>query len=434
MNRTSFAGRFGLRQRLTLLLGLTTFSLALSVQAAQAPQTDKAAATDKTAAADPTMSYAQRQKLDLSEYTVTDPDASYFDVKARMAMLQRTDNDLLQYNRDQLEHGPSCRQKLSKPPLDSVIRIPGYYPQPKAWELASEPLFDFEDTVSNLAGSYVASGDDYYADCLVQFLDKWATQDALSQFYYNRLEPQGWYSTESMMFAAAMSYSIVRPAIADKRPEAIERINHWLNTLAHKHSSIRGGDPSCCNNHFYRRALYASMIGVLTNDDELFQFGISAIYSALNDLTPRGALPHEMARGRRASHYQNYALLYLVNIMQVASRQGYDLFDFEYHGHTIDDAVQFALDTFDDPTALGDMATHAQYYGFLDDEQYLAWMEIYLSHRKDSRVSHYVSQKRPIDNRSAGGYVTFYFMDPQAQSRALPEPEENKLATFEPDA
>ncbi|WP_295038823.1 alginate lyase family protein [Salinicola sp.] len=432
MNRISTAGRFGLRQGFVLLLGLAAIGPPPSTQAAEATH-DKPSQPSQTSQASRTMSYAERQKLDLSEYMVTDPEASYFDVQARMALLKRTDNDLLQYNRDQLMHGPSCRQELSKPTLDSVIRIPGYYPQPKAWELASEPLFDFEDTVSNLAGAYVASGDYYYADCLVRFLDKWATHDALSRFYYDRLEPQGWYSTESMMFAAAMAYSIVRPVVADKHPEAIERINHWLNALAHKHSAIQGGEPSCCNNHFYRRALYASMIGVLTNDDELFQFGISAIYSALHDLTPRGALPHEMARGRRASHYQNYALLYLVNIMQVAYRQGYDLFDFEYRGHTLDDAVQFALDTFDDPAALGNLATHAQYYGFLDDEQYLAWMEIYLSHRDDDRVAHYVSQKRPVDNRSAGGYVTFYFMDPQAQPRALPEPERTELAAFEPD-
>lgn len=118
----------------------------------------------------------------------------------------------------------------------------------------------------------------------------------------------------------------------------------------------------------------------------------------------------------------------------LAYRQGYDLFNFEYHGHTIDDAVQFALDTFDDPAALGDLATHAQYRGFLDDEQYLAWMEIYLKHRDDPRVSHYVSQKRPIDNRSAGGYVTFYFMDPKDQSHVIPEPDDQQIATtFEPD-
>ncbi|WP_251976861.1 alginate lyase family protein [Salinicola avicenniae] len=399
MNRMSFSNP---RRLVALLAAMALLGLSFSASA---------------------MTYEARQELDLSRYTVTDPDASYFDVDARMALLAQTDNDLLQYNRDQLQHGFSCQQALQTPALDSVIRIPGYYPQPQAWELASEPLFDFEDTMSNLAGAYVASGDDYYADCVVRFLDKWATQDALSDFYYSRRDPQAWYSTESMMFAAAMAYSIVRPAIADERPEAITRINHWLNQLAHRHSSIRGGENSCCNNHFYRRALYASMIGVLTDDDELFQFGVSAIYSALSDMLPNGALPREMARGRRASHYQNYALLYLVNIMQVAYRQGYDLFELEYNGHTINEGVQFALDTFDDPAALGDLATHNQYRGFLDDEQYLAWMEIYLDHRDDARISRYVSQKRPIDNRSAGGYATLYFMDPDAQERALPEPK-----------
>ncbi|WP_251976862.1 alginate lyase family protein [Salinicola avicenniae] len=376
------------------------------------------------------MTYEQRQQLDLSSYVVTAPDASYFDVEARMALLDKTDNDILLNRSAQLARGPSCRQMLAKPPLDGVIRIPGYYPSPEAWELASVPLFEFEDAVTNLAGAYVASGDGYYADCLVRFLDKWARQDAIASFYYSRHDPQAWYSTESLIFAAAFAYSIARPAV-DDRPQAIERIDRWLNRLAWTHSSIRGGKGDCCNNHFYRRALYASMIGVLTKDDELFQFGVSAVYSALSDMTPEGAFPLEMARGRRASHYQNYALIYLVNIMQVAYRQGYDLFALERHGHTIDDAVQFVLDTFEDPAALGDLATHAQYRGFLDDAQYLAWMEIYLRHRDDLRLSEYVRPRRPLDNRSAGGYATFYFMDPGAQRRAIPDAEPDRLAGIE---
>lgn len=378
------------------------------------------------------MPLEQRQNLDLSQYQVTDPDASYFDVAARMDLLANTDNDLLEESRDNLEQGPSCRQLLAKPVLDGVIRIPSYYPQPEAWELASEPLFGFEDAVSNLAGSYVASGDDYYADCLVRFLDQWAQKDAISGFFVSSREPQGWYSTESMMFAAAMAYSIVRPVV--DRPKATSRIDDWLNKLAHQHSAIDGGHPSCCNNHFYRRALYASIIGVLTDDDELFQFGVSAIYSALHDLTPEGALPLEMARGRRASHYQNYALLYLVTIAQVVYRQGYDLFDFTYEGRTLDEAVQFVLDTFDDPAALGELATTAQYRGFLKDEQYFSWMEIYLRHHDDPRMSRYLSEQRPVNNRSAGGYTTFYFMPPEAQARATLEPENQEIMpTFEPN-
>ena len=47
------------------------------------------------AASTQAMSIKERQKLDLSEYTVTRPNASYFDVQERMELLQRTDNPLL---------------------------------------------------------------------------------------------------------------------------------------------------------------------------------------------------------------------------------------------------------------------------------------------------------------------------------------------------
>lgn len=63
----------------------------------------------------------------------------------------------------------------------------------------------------------------------------------------------------------------------------IAEIDKWMVMVAKRHMSYKGGaDGSCCNNHFYRRAVYAAIIGVLNKDDDLFRFGISAIYSALS--------------------------------------------------------------------------------------------------------------------------------------------------------
>ncbi|MEC9483306.1 MAG: alginate lyase family protein [Halomonas sp.] len=368
----------------------------------------------------PAMNLDEREALDLSAYTVTDPDASYFDVEARMALLNRTRNPLLQQQSNQLSYGMSCRQVMDIPPLEKKIRIPGFYPSPEEWRFASGPLIEFEDVVSNLAGSFVASGEPYYAKCLVEFLDHWASRDALMDFFYTWQQPQAWFSTESMIFSAAMAYSIVRPAVEGMAEEK-QRIDAWLNRLAHQHSAIPGHQSSCCNNHFYRRALYATAVGILTQDDELFRFGVSAVYSALSDLLGEGALRLEMKRGRRASHYQNYALLYLIPNMQLIARQGYDVFDLEVNGHTIHDAVDFALDTFEDPSALGDFAPHEQYKGFLKDDQYFAWMEIYQSRFDDPRIAEFLKPYRPIYNRGAGGYVTMYFMDPEDQQRAVLE-------------
>ncbi|MCK0767850.1 alginate lyase family protein [Chromohalobacter canadensis] len=377
------------------------------------------------------MSIEERQKLDLSEYQVTETNASYFDVEARMTQLQHTENPLLLAQVDALATGPSCKQLLQVPPLDTKIRIPGFYPNPKEWREISGPLFQFEKTVANLAGAYVASGDIYYGKCLIRFLDKWAQHDALTQFYYDQAHPQAWFSTESMIFSAATAYSVVRGDV-DGMDDSKQRVNDWLRRLAYKHKAIPGQpNNSCCNNHFYRRALYASMIGVLTEDDELFRFGVSAVYSALHDLTKEGAFRLEMKRGRRASHYQNYALLYLIPNMQIISRQGYDIFDKEIDGYTIEDAVDFAIDIFEDPSALGDMAPHEQYKEFLKDDQYLAWMEIYLSHVDNPRLAQFLKTMRPITNRGAGGYVTLYFMDPDAQQQAYTESQKQRSQVFE---
>ncbi|WP_240464636.1 alginate lyase family protein [Modicisalibacter sp. 'Wilcox'] len=363
------------------------------------------------------MSIKERNQLDLSKYTVNDPNASYFDVPARMKLLQQTENPMLLTQVEALSTGPSCQQLLAIPPLDTEIRIPGFYPSPKAWRKISGPLFQFEKAVAKLAGAYVTSGDVYYGQCLIRFLDKWARHDALLKFYYESSQPQAWFSTESMIFSAAEAYSVVRPAVKGMEEEK-QRVNQWLSKLAYKHKAIPGQpNNSCCNNHFYRRALYASMVGVLTDDDKLFRFGVSAIYSALHDMTEEGALPLEMKRGRRASHYQNYALLYLIPNLQIISRQGYDVFNLEVDGHTIQDAVNFDIEILEDPDKLGDLAPHEQYKGFLKDDQYLAWMEIYLSHFDEPRLEPFLRTMRPIENRGAGGYVTLYFMDPAAQQQ-----------------
>lgn len=373
----------------------------------------------------------EREALDLSAYTVNDPDASYFDVEARMDMLGNTSNALLLQSADTLATGTSCQQLLAIPPITTRLRVPGYYPSPDEWKLASEPLFQFEDSVSLLAGSYVATGDGYYAECLVSFLHRWASHDALMDFHYSGMEPQAWFATESMIFAAAMAYSVVRGHVDDMREERAE-VEEWLQRLAHRHASIPGEDGnSCCNNHFYRRALYAAMVGVLTEDDELFRFGVSAVYSALHDMTDEGALPLEVARGRRATHYQNYALLYLLPIMEIVDRQGYDIHDLEIDGKTIHDAVDFAMEIIDDPEVLGNLAPREQYTDFLQDPQFFAWMELYQARFDDPRIADFLPRLRPVYNRSAGGYMTLYVMSPDAQEHVVIDEELPTTQGFE---
>jgi poly(beta-D-mannuronate) lyase len=353
----------------------------------------------------------QRSALDLSGYVVTDRDAGYFDVAARRAFLGITDDPILRLQMAELGHDVACAQKLALQVLDHELRLPWLYEEPEAWREAVAPLFAFEDAVSNLAGGFVATGDAAFASCLLDLLAQWAEADALMRFYYDPQELQAWFNIEDMLFAAGLAYAVVRDQLPGRAADQ-QRIEDWLVRAAQNHLAIPGGPDSCCNNHLYRRALYATIIGVVAGDDGLFQVGVGALLSALHEMTPRGALPREVARGARAAHYQNYALLYLVPIAQIIERQGYAAFGLKVDGRSLHDAVDFTMHVLEDPTQLGDLAPREQNLWFVGDDQYFAWMEIYLARFDAPRMERWIAQSRPVYNRSAGGYVTLYFWDP----------------------
>jgi len=357
----------------------------------------------------------EREALDLDRYVVVDPSAGYFDVAARQAWLRSTSEPILRQTIGRLRTEVGCRDKLALPVIDHELRMPSFYREQEAWREAIRPLFAFEDAVSDLAGAFVATGDRYFADCLLDLLGKWATADALSEFHYTPTEPQAWFNVEDMLFAAGLGYAVVRDQV-DGRTTEKQRINAWLTRVARNHLSIRGGPSSCCNNHFYRRALYATVIGILNEDDDLFRVGVGALMSALNEMGPRGEFPREISRGARALHYQNYALLYLVPIAELIERQGYAAYGLRIHGRSLHDGVAFAMDILEDPAQVADLGAPRQNLWFLEDDQYFAWMELYLSRFANERIERWLAARRPVYSRSAGGHVTLFFWEPDRPS------------------
>ncbi|MDH3658499.1 MAG: alginate lyase family protein [Alphaproteobacteria bacterium] len=353
-----------------------------------------------------------RRQLDLEHYVVTDRHAGYFDVTARRQWLEHADAPILRRQIDRLAMEVGCRDKLALPIIDHELRMPAFYQNPSAWREAIRPLFAFEDAVSDLAGAYVASGDRYFADCLIDLLHVWAAADALTKFHYTPSERQAWFNIEDLLFAAGLAYAVVRDQIDDRRDDK-DTIDAWLARAARIHLSIEGGPSSCCNNHFYRRALYSTIIGILNAEDDLFRAGVAAIHSALHELGARGELPREISRGERAIHYQNYALLYLIPIAELIERQGYAAYAQSVNGRTLHDAVALAMEILEDPAELRDLAAHAQNLRFIGDRQYFAWMEIYLRRFPNARIERWLAERRPVYNRSAGGHVTLFFWEPK---------------------
>jgi poly(beta-D-mannuronate) lyase len=113
---------------------------------------------------------------------------------------------------------------------------------------------------------------------------------------------------------------------------------------------------------------------------------VTALHSALFEMNPQGSLPREMVRGSRMIHYQNYAVLYLVTIMELIARQGYPIYEYEVDGKTIHRAVDYTLTALEDPEVVERRTGTIQDLWFMEDPQYFAWMELYGARFPSDRI------------------------------------------------
>ena len=126
--------------------------------------------------------------------------------------------------------------------------------------------------------------------------------------------------------------------------------------------------------------------------------------------TPEGALPLEMKRGPLAAHYQNYATMYLSMIAEIAERQGYPFWSLEIDGKSLHSLVATNNKIIADPNhVLRYSKAKEVSLRYRKDNQYFAWFEIYLSRFRNPEMEAWIAGRRPLYNRSLGGYLTAYF-------------------------
>ena len=353
---------------------------------------------------------------ELAAYRVTDPNASFFAVDQRRngSRPARQAAGLaapLPANR--------CSEESLARPIDTFVTIPAFYQDREGWREASAPFFAFEAQVTGFAANYVRTGESVHAHCLLNLLSFWADRGALLAFDYEGNHGQAWYAIQWAAATAGLAYSIVRaePSLSDGRRRAVEA---WLAAVVTKQTGYPGNPVSCCNNHRYWRGLQAAIVGVVTGDDRLFQYGIRAYRAALASMNPDGSLPHEMDRGKRALHYQNFAILPLVFIAEIAARQGYDLYGVAVDGRDIHLAVGFLLRAIEDPAVLRRYTSEEQDVRFIDRRQELNWLEPYHRRFAGPETAPWLTRLRPLSHNWTGGPGTLYFADLDAAADRRP--------------
>lgn len=349
-------------------------------------------------------------KGNMSDYTVRDPLAGYFDLDERRRIATELPNIPVTQARLRAMKAPNHDKVMAIPVQHQTIDIPPFYEKNAEWRIAVAPFRDFEDAVSNLAAANLVAPNDGHADCLIDLLVQWAELNALAKFNYSKQYRQGWFQVESTLFAIGHALAAVRPDILHREDE-LHLIDTWLNRTSRLHFAETGQPGgTCCNNHYYRRAVHAAMIGVVTNDNRLFRQGVGAVYSALTGATHEGALPLELKRGPLAAHYQNYAAMYLAMIAEIATRQGYPLWELEIDGKSLHTLIEFNNKIMADPNfVLAYSGADEVSLKYRKDKQYFAWYELYLARYQNAQMAEWIKDKRPLYNRSLGGHMTLYF-------------------------
>ncbi len=295
---------------------------------------------------------------------VSSPHASYVDVVERQALLQSTTNPLL---REAIKGLPSCVGTSLVTPPTGPIRIPHHYlsgshgPTNPAEAAATRVYGAFEKRITAGMNQYLATGSHTESACALAQLDAWAQAKALLN-YDPKESSQAWFQVEWTLSSAGTTASVlVNDTTLD--PDAVHRVTEWLDLAARTLISYEKPTDTG-NNHHDWRALAATSIGVVASDDVLFRFGVDTYKQAIGQLDKNGALPLEMERHERATHYQGFALQPLIVIAEFAERQGIDLYAYQSHGRTLRDAILFYGHAIDDPSLIKPYTNDAQMADF----------------------------------------------------------------------
>jgi poly(beta-D-mannuronate) lyase len=334
------------------------------------------------------------------------PHASVLDLPARQAFLASTTEPRL---RAAIKDLRSCVATPAVPAPTGRIDIPHHYlsgshgPTNPAEAAATRVYAAFERRITAGMNQYVATASQAEAQCALAQLDQWAQAHALLD-YDPKESSQAWYQVEWTLSSAGVTDSVlVNDTTLD--PAQQQRVTHWLDAAAHKLISFEKPNE-LGNNHHYWRALAATSVGVLANDNDLFRLGVDTYKQAIGQLDPSGAFPREMARHERATHYQGFALQPLIVIAEFAARQDIDLYGYQSHHRSIRDAILFYGNAIDSPSLIKPYTSDPQTAGFGSSD--FAPFEFYVARfgREGIPPSILKGLRRPTTSTRIGGSTT----------------------------
>jgi poly(beta-D-mannuronate) lyase len=281
---------------------------------------------------------------------VSNPKASYVDVRQRHSQLANNKDPRTAKAIASLSF---CTKLPAITPPTGRMIIPPHYlsgghgPVNPAEAPVTRVYSDFEHRVTAGMNQWLVTSSKDEAQCAQQQIDSWAKANALMD-YDPKESTQAWFQVEWTLSSIAISESVLLNE-SSLDPAQVKTDIQWMNKVAHRTVEF-DKSRNQTNNHHYWRGLAAVTTGIISSDDDLFNWGVGVFKQAIDELDQRGALPQEMARHERAIHYQSFALQPLAPLAAFAERQRVPLYDYRSPtGRTIIDAVNFFGAALSDP-------------------------------------------------------------------------------------
>lgn len=260
------------------------------------------------------------------------------------------------------------------------------------------PVLTFVDGVTSMSDAWRRAGDASSAVCAAIWLDSWAQADALRETQ----NAAGGYRRSWYLGGLATVWLKIRDASGIDTDRRL-RITRWLASQALRIVDFYKAPErqrDALNNHGDWAALAVALAAIGAQDAPLFAWADARYRANLAQITQSGALPLEMARGRRALHYHLFALtpmLLMAGIEQVNGRP--------YDADAMARLEQFTRAALEHPSRIEQLTGVVQDMpGRKGDPSELVWGVVSPT-RPGMRLSALLAARSPVVDRRVGGDV-----------------------------
>jgi len=254
----------------------------------------------------------------------------------------------------------------------------------------SGPIGEFSNMLLTWGGEYLGLRTQQSFNVLVSNLLAWAKANAPSvDPAYNASSPDSFRQGKEDI---ATPLSMLWPTLRDDpglSPADRQTIENWIFNWISPPRVIPDYFPNDLG-YWADEILMADAIR--NSDNESFAFGVQRFYGALNQMRSDGSFPLAAQLSACSSVYSNTDLLHLTAIAEMAATQGYDLWSMSVNGKSLETAIEFLLNAYENPALLyqyskagggtcfeGNPGDPPDFRLFTHPDSSLAWMEPYLA-------------------------------------------------------